>query len=612
MKNTDYESIVTNFNQPILVLAGPGAGKTHLLADRVTRLIDKGVSEDSITVLTFGKDANLHMKAKLLNKEKGFGLVFNKLPNISTMHSLGFEILNRNLRYFNLKKDNLNVLENEDVKYLLYRDATLILGYNKDIGDVAYNCKIKGDCKVDLGKKECQICKKYWQIMAKCNYIDFDDQVLFACQLLENFPNLLNEYQQRAQHLLVDEYQDINSAQHRLIELLSRKSRNGLFVVGDDAQSIYGFRGSSPEFILRFDKDFTGAFITPLNHSRRCHQNIIKAAEFPLRKYYTSWTGPFELDYHIPLGDEPEIINVKSDLAEANLVTQISREALSEGKSVLVLVPKKSFFKRLSYNLRKHGIPHICPINLLPDWVNDRFQTIEHILNWVKDPEDNFKLRLAIETLSNNGIAKIPGGTITSKCKPETLENRLKINTEIASLWAKVDKNTFLLTVLTSSLNLSKELELIKTTLKGLNDSFHTYKGSLMGEFSKQLILSTGVWIQPENFVDDLNSMTDILHYIPPNGPNTVQMMTMRKAKGLEADVVIMIGLEDDIIPNPKSSLEEEARLFYVSMTRAKQKLYLIHSYTRPSYISYGPDLIGKKRSRFIDSLGKKSKFYGN
>jgi superfamily I DNA/RNA helicase len=80
----------------------------------------------------------------------------------------------------------------------------------------------------------------------------------------------------------------------------------------------------------------------------------------------------------------------------------------------------------------------------------------------------------------------------------------------------------------------------------------------------------------------------------------------------MEADVVIMVGLEDDIIPNPKSSLEEEARLFYVSMTRAKQKLYLIHSFTRPSYISYGPDLIRKKRSRFIDSLGKRSKYYGN
>jgi superfamily I DNA/RNA helicase len=148
------------------------------------------------------------------------------------------------------------VLEDDSVKSLLYRDATLILGFKKEIGERAYNCKIEGNCKIDIEKKECQICKKYWQIMSHCNYIDFDDQVLFACELLENFHDLLNEYQVRSQHLLVDEYQDINSAQFRLIELLSRKSRNGLFAVGDDGQSIYGFRGGSPEFILRFDKDF--------------------------------------------------------------------------------------------------------------------------------------------------------------------------------------------------------------------------------------------------------------------------------------------------------------------------------------------------------------------
>jgi superfamily I DNA/RNA helicase len=192
------------------------------------------------------------------------------------------------------------------------------------------------------------------------------------------------------------------------------------------------------------------------------------------------------------------------------------------------------------------------------------------------------------------------------------LDQRLEIETEIASLWDKVDKEACILTILTTSSDLSKKLNGIKCALQELIDSFRNSKGSLEGEFSKRLILSTGVWVKPENLVDDLSSMTDILKYTPPNGPNVVQMMTMRKAKGLEADVVIMVGLEDDIIPNPKSPLEEEARLFYVSMTRARQKLYLIHSFTRPSYISYGPEIIRKKRSRFIDSLGRKSQYYGN
>jgi len=608
-EDLDYESIVTNFTQPVLVIAGPGAGKTHLLADRVKRLLNKDVNKDSITVLTFGKDASLHMKAKLLDKEKGFGLRYDEIPNISTMHSLGLEIVNRNLRSFNLRKENLSVLDDGDVKSLLYRDATLILGFARDTGNLAYNCKIRGDCQINLERRECQICNKYWQLMAFCNYIDFDDQVLFACQLLESNPGLLDEYQNKSQHLLIDEYQDINAAQYRLIELLSRKSRNGLFAVGDDAQSIYSFRGGSPEFILSFNRDFPEAVVLPLNHSRRCHQNIIKDANVVLKSYYTDWLGPFELHFHVLPGDESDIIQVKSDKAEANLVALISREALSEKKSVLVLIPKKSFYKQLSYTLRSYGIPHLCPNNLLPDWVNERLQSIDSVINWVRDPEDNFQTRLVIETFSTSGSTKIPGGTNIAKCKPETLENRLKFDTEVALLWERVDKGTCLLKVLQETSELSDELKKIKSALKSLNDSYHEYKGSHEGDFAKFLALSTGAWIPPEHLIDDLSSLSDILRYTPPNGPNVVQIMTMRKAKGLEADVVIMVGLEDDIIPNPKSLLEEEARLFYVSMTRAKEKLYLIHSFLRPRNISYGPSITRKERTRFIDSLGRRSNY---
>ena len=115
--------------------------------------------------------------------------------------------------------------------------------------------------------------------MSKCNYIDFDDQIHFACQILENFPNILNKYQSQAEHLLVDEYQDINAAQFKLIKLLSGRYRGGLFVVGDDAQSIYSFRGGDPKFILRFEHDFPGTEVATLAHSRRCHENILEPDE---------------------------------------------------------------------------------------------------------------------------------------------------------------------------------------------------------------------------------------------------------------------------------------------------------------------------------------------
>jgi len=249
----NYKEIVSNFKSPTLVLAGPGAGKTHLLADSIKRLLDNGTDKGIITVLTFGKDANQHMIYKL-TEPSGFNIQFSKRPPISTMHSLGLEIICEKTRDVNLLKTDLRVQENENVKRLMYRDAALILGYTEDDSKEALECKRYGDCKEEPEEKKCQICEQYWKIMSKCNYVDFDDQILFACRILEKNPTILRKYQFRAKHLLVDEYQDINTAQFRLIELLSRESRNGLFVVGDDAQSIYGFRGGDPKFILLFKK----------------------------------------------------------------------------------------------------------------------------------------------------------------------------------------------------------------------------------------------------------------------------------------------------------------------------------------------------------------------
>jgi superfamily I DNA/RNA helicase len=201
------------------------------------------------------------------------------------MHSLGFNILKDKPRDVKLRKKGLQVQYDEYVKQLMYRDAALILGYTEDDGKEARKCKQCGDCKEDPQENKCKICRKYWEIMSKCNYIDFDDQILFGCQVLENNPDILEKYQSGARHLLVDEYQDINAAQFKLIQLLSKESQNGLFVVGDDAQSIYGFRGGDPQFILNFGQDFPGAEIPSLAHSRRCQKKIMDEAIKFLEKY---------------------------------------------------------------------------------------------------------------------------------------------------------------------------------------------------------------------------------------------------------------------------------------------------------------------------------------
>jgi len=604
MALNNYEEIINNFSSPTLVLAGPGAGKTYLLADRTKRLLTYGVNKDNITILTFGKDANQNMINKL-TEPSGFDIHFSQLPHISTMHSLGLEIIRKKPRDVNLLKTNLMVQENENIKRLMYRDAALMLDYSEIDSKEALKCKQYGDCKENLEEKKCQICNQYWKIMSKCNYIDFDDQILFACRILENNPTILKEYQSRAKYLLVDEYQDINAAQFRLIELLSRESRENLFVVGDDAQSIYGFRGGDPKFILNFKKYFPSSEILPLPYSRRCHEKIMKDAIRVLKEYYIDWTGEQELEYKMTIGEEPQIWKLLSDKAEAKWIAILARQFIQEKKNILVLAPKKEFFPLIAQELSKKNIMYSCPISFLPR----RFEILKLFLDWVTDPNNNFKTRQVIEHLIDNGIAKVPGAKKAKKCKPDTIKKRIKIEKEIAKLWELVDKNNDLFIIVENMKNANVTFTKIQDALLKLVDSFIDYKKEKCGEFLKNLAVISNVWINPSKLLEDIVEVSDIINSQRNSCLGLVQLNTMKKAKGLEAEVVIMVGLEDDIVPNPRSNLVEESRLFYVSMTRAKEKLFLFHSYKRPRGISYGQELTNKKRSKFIDVIGRKSEW---
>ncbi|MCJ7650295.1 MAG: ATP-dependent helicase [Candidatus Lokiarchaeota archaeon] len=609
MSLSNYEEIVENYSSPTLVLAGPGAGKTYLLSDRVIRLMQKGVDISNITVVTFGKDASLNMKDELTDPKGHWKLNGRNIPKISTLHSLAFEIVNENPRTVGLRKDSLTVQPDEFIKSLMFRDACHIMDYEKEVGRNAINCKAKGDCNPSDEFNECDVCKKYWEIMAKCDRIDFDDQILFACTILEKNADILNKYQELANHLLVDEYQDINAAQHRMIELLSRRNRNGLFVVGDDAQSIYGFRGASPEFILNFQNDFHGSRLPQLPHSRRCHELILRNAEKVLIKFYKSWTGPFELNFHVEKDEAPIVFQLPSEVTEAIKIARITKEYRVLGLSVLILSPKKELFLEISKVLSNYGIPHSCPISLLSKNTQNRLDSISIILEWVKNKKDNFLTRQVIETLINGGIAKIPGAKSVKSLTAETKERRIKVEKEIAGLWGSVNRKVNLFQVLLENTDLSKELNKVKNILLDLIDKYDSPKTREPAEFLKQVALSCGAWITPKSFSDDITRITQLLTESDSGSDDSVRLMTMRKAKGLEADVVIIAGLEDDLIPNPNSDLSEEARLFYVSMTRAKKKLFLLHAYRRPRNISYGPNIENKKRSIFLDSLGIKSQY---
>lgn len=605
MSLNSYEDIVTNFGSPTIVLAGPGTGKTYLLADRTKRLLDNGTDKNSITVLAFGVDAKEQMKNTLTDPSNDFKLDFAELPHISTMHALGLEIVKEKPRDVNLRKTALEVQSDDLVKRLMYRDASFILGFTEENSKDAFECKQIGDCSENFDLMKCKICSKYKQIMSKCNCIDFDDQILFACQILENNPDILEKYQFRSKHLLVDEYQDINAAQFRLIELLSRDSRNGLFVVGDDAQSIYSFRGGRPGFILSFTDHYPEAEKATLTVSRRCHEKIMDDSFKVLEKYYEEWSGKPEFEYQDEAGEIPATWQLPSEIAEAKKVAQIARSSIHDGKTILILVPKKDFFQLITQELSNYGIAYDCTESFLPKNV----VLIKRLFDWIKEPNANFLTRRVIEDLINKGIAKVPGARKDRRCSPETIERRITEETEIARLWESVNVRNDLFSVIQNHENPNETLETIKRSLLDLIELYNNYTRGNKGEFLKKLSIVSNIWLNPSHLGDDLSSIIKLLQPKKITSPGLVKLRTMRKAKGLQSDVVIMVGLENDIMPNPRSDKVEEARLFYVSMTRAKNDLYLFHTCRRPRGISYGVELRNKSRSEFIDAIGRDSEF---
>jgi DNA helicase II / ATP-dependent DNA helicase PcrA len=602
----DYEAIVTNFNSPILVLSGPGSGKTYMLADRTKRLLDLGTTKDSISIIAFGKDAVSHMYHELTKKTGPFKIKATELPHISTMHSLGLQIVKSKPRYFHLHKNEIFVLSDDTAKNLLYRDSALICGLEEGESKTSILCKQCGDCRKNEENAKCVICIKYWEIMAKCNYVDFDDQILFACELLENDSKILHSFRQQTKHLLIDEYQDINSAQHRLIKILSKASLNGLFAVGDDAQSIYGFRGSDPKFILQFEHDFPGAKIGSMGTSRRCPEEIITDAYKIIHKYYPNWKGK-EYSKYIPKKTNPPFIwQFRSEIGEAKRVASIAKKAIPE-KSVLILAPKKEFFPLISEHLTSAGVPHEIPDALIPE----RYKKAARFFKWINDTENNFLTRLIIEDLINTGIAKVPGSNKNRRLTASTIRNRNEIEKEIAVLWDFVGGENSLYSVLENYTDNNPTLIKIRDSLAEIKEIYENDGKNNLGQFMKLFFEITGYWPSSEKFMDEFTSIVSILSAQKSSGPGLVELKTMRKAKGLQSDVVIIVGLEDDIIPNPSGQLAEEARLFYVSMTRATEFLYLFHSMRRPRNITYGDEMLNKKRSIFLDIIGRKSEVKG-
>lgn len=322
---------------PVLLFAGPGTGKAHQLALRIKDLVvSKRVAPELITVITFTKEAAENMRRRLADEEKpDVYLSPEQRPErICTMHSLGWQIIRAHREKLGLPED-FQVMTDSRLRRILFRDAALICGHDEAAAGEADRLRQKS-IPPKSGTPLAEVIDQYEAILRANKAIDYDDQILLATKLLSQHRELRTQYCNAATHLLIDEYQDINAAQRQFIALLSHDHPEGLFVVGDDDQSIYSFRGGTPKYIREFHLEFgSRAQVKCLAQSRRCPDRVIAASLDVIRRFDKA-RMPKPDPIFAPQkqnGAHATVHNVATDDQEAQIIGSIAAHA----------VPKKAF-----------------------------------------------------------------------------------------------------------------------------------------------------------------------------------------------------------------------------------------------------------------------------
>ncbi|MCK4250374.1 ATP-dependent helicase, partial [candidate division WOR-3 bacterium] len=415
------------------------------------------------------------------------------------------------------------------------------------------------------------------------NYIDHDDQILLTCEVLKKETNALENEQRKTRYLLVDEYQDINYAQWELIQLLSRANTKNLFVVGDKYQSIYGFRGGSPEYIENFERDYASKAVScKLTRSFRCPPNIFKGAYHLVQRYNGG-----HLDFADKI-DYEEKSNIPIKICEFEYGNQeaafLARKVKDIGPSYdsLILIPTLNYANPIRSALRKMFVDFSCNYNV----EDTDMYIICSLIEWLKETSNNFSFRLFIDKI------------ISKKFRPKEKQAILQ---KISNFWQEVVYRKTLYQRIKTLINDEQFKKLpvaIAKIRKIWKDSEETVS------FVVGVIEELQVWNKLSYFSNELISIKEEIRSIETSGgsPN-VRILTMKKAKGLEADYVFIVGLENNILPRKNANKDEKAedsRLLYVSMTRAKKALYLLYCNARERKISKFKTL---GRSEFIDAI---------
>ncbi len=603
--NKPQKQAVLHGEGPLLILAGAGSGKTRVITHRIAHLIEqRGVPAWQILAVTFTNKAAKEMAERVRHLLGG-----GETPLIATFHASCGRILRKEIQQLGYDQ-NFVIYDDKDSERLL---KELLRELNLDekrfppnaVGARIDDCKNRGlwPDQLDTGdiwnQRFIQIYAAYQERLKRCNALDFGDLLLLTVRLFEQHPAVLERWQQRFQWLLVDEYQDTNPVQYRLIRLLAGKRRN-LCVVGDDDQSIYSWRGADIRNILEFEKDFPEVTVVRLEQNYRSTATILKAAGAVVAKNFgrkgkTLWTEN-------PDGEPIRVLRQETDRDEARFV---GREIRNLQQHQLPLTEMAVFYRTNAQSrlveeaLVADGLPYHI-VGGVRFYARLEVKDILAYLRVLENPADDISLKRIINVPPRGiGAATVDKiaelGARQGSTLSESLAQSVGGGLLAASPRSKVAAFAALLQRFRDLAGSSTLPELVRVIMEesGYLDRLRQSRDEDDGERLENLeqlqaAVEEFCEANPEaglsGFLEQVALVADLER--GEAGSPSVTLMTLHAAKGLEFKVVFMVGLEERLFPHVRAlddldGMEEERRLCYVGMTRARERLYLLYARRR-------------------------------
>lgn len=613
--NPPQKQAVETLEGPLLILAGAGSGKTRVLTHRMAHLIASGkAAPDGVLAVTFTNKAAREMEHRIFKILLDIGISVREPLWVSTFHSFCSRVLREHITmldyksHFSIYDDSDQLAQIKKVMQALnisdkVHPAKAFRNRINSAKMLALNpSEVKKSSTLFLDDKSIEVYDLYEQEMKKANAVDFGDLLMKVYELFRMYPALLEQYQEKFKYIMVDEYQDTNHIQYLLVKMLASKSRN-LCVVGDEDQSIYSWRGADISNILDFEKDFPEAKVVKLEENYRSTGNIVRAATTVIknnseRKDKTLFTSNGE-------GDLIRVREERNEYEEARWVVKQIQNMIAEGEGSLndyaIFYRTNAQSRVLEEQLRTNSVPYKIVGGVR---FYERME-IKDILGYLKlsvNPTDDMAFKRIINTptrgIGKTSVEKLEEYSMTHKLS--LLDSARKACDERvfnAGTTAKIRNFTILMDDLIA---LSKEHSLLdfyqivlentgylkslqveesveaKARIENLEEL-----SNAMTQFMKERTDATlQSFLEEMALVSDVDSLDE--------EQNSVTLMTMHISKGLEYPYVFIVGLEENLFPSGRSveedeesSLEEERRLAYVGMTRARQKLALTYARSR-------------------------------